>query len=74
MAENKKEPGYQMSEKQLKALLERAFEQGWRLRMNRKASECKTVMDNVITLIFLDIDGHLPGKTWKPGDKSYQHS
>lgn len=72
---NKKEPSYQMTEIQLKALLERAFEQGWRLRMNRKAGECQAIMENVITLIFLDIDGHSPGfKTWKPGDKGYQHS
>lgn len=65
---------YELTPAELRTLLERAFEQGWRLRMNRKTSECQMVMNNVITLIFLDIDGHTPGMTWKPGDKSYQHS
>lgn len=31
-----------------------AFEAGWRMRMNRKASECQGLMDNYITLALLD--------------------
>jgi len=47
---------YTLSSEELKIFLEAAFEHGWRMRMNRKASECKETMDNCLTFMFLDID------------------
>ena len=42
------------SHEHLERMMQAAFEHGWRMRMNRKASECKSMMDNCITLLLLD--------------------
>lgn len=42
------------SHEETQRLMELAFEHGWRMRMNRKSSECKPVMHNCITLLLLE--------------------
>lgn len=47
---------YTLSSDELTAFVKAAFQYGWRMRMNRKNSECEETMDNCLTLMFLEID------------------